>query len=62
LEVFVKHHSVLIGAITLALVACSSTEPLAVGRPVAEARPASVALDPADVSAGQQVFGRQCAA
>jgi glucose/arabinose dehydrogenase len=62
LEVFVKRFSVLSGAVALALAACSSTEQPAVERAVAVARPISAALDPADVSAGQQVFVKQCAA
>jgi glucose/arabinose dehydrogenase len=62
LEVFVKHLSTLLGAFALSLAACSSTEPAAVERPVAAARPATPAPDPAAVSAGQLVFARQCAA
>ena len=56
-----KRFSILTGAVALALAACSSTEQPAVDRAAAAARLISAALDPADVTAGQQVFVRQCA-
>ena len=56
-----KRFSILTGAVALALAACSSTEQPAVDRAAAAARLISAALDPADVTAGQQVFVKQCA-
>jgi aldose sugar dehydrogenase len=57
----VKHLSVLSGVFALALAACSSTEGPLVDRSSPAARPASAPVDPAAVSAGQQVFAAQCA-